>query len=177
LPQSSGSPAVAPTGQPAASTSAPAATPTPSAPLAAATPTPPATPAPTPTVTQLAAAYLKAATAVNNANDAAFATWDTSAQALTDAKRLAKACAAAELAFIRAVQKVPWYGDYKTLARRVLTPDNQRYVTYRSAMMSKTWVDYNVNWNEADKANTQGSAASNELRIALGLPPVPHLGR
>ena len=107
----------------------------------------------------------------------AFATWDKSAQTLTDAKRLAKACAAAELAFIRAVQKIPWYGDYKTLARRVLTLDNQRYVSYRSAMMSKTWVNYNVNWNEAHKANTQGSAASNELRIALGLPPVPQLGR
>lgn len=75
------------------------------------------------------------------------------------------------------MQKIPWYGDYKTLARRVLTLDNQRYVSYRSAMMSKTWVNYNVNWNEAHKANTQGSAASNELRIALGLPPVPQLGR
>jgi len=34
----------------------------------------------------------------------AFATWDKSAQTLTHAKRLAKACAAAELAFIRAVE-------------------------------------------------------------------------
>jgi hypothetical protein len=188
LSRSSGSPAVAPTSPPAASRPAPtatptssptltAATPTSSAPLAAATPTSSATPAPTPTVEQLAAAYLEAATAVDKANDAAFATWDKSAQTLTDAKRLAKACAAAELAFIRAVQKIPWYGDYKTLARRVLTLDNQRYVSYRSAMMSKTWVNYNVNWNEAHKANTQGSAASNELRIALGLPPVPQLGR
>jgi len=189
LSQSPGSPAVAPTGPPAASTSAPTATPTPSTPLAAATPTPSptplaaatptpsATPAPTRTVTQLATAYLNAATAVNNANDAAFATWGKSAQTLTDAKRLAKACAAADLAFIRGVQKIPWYGDYKTLARRVLTPDNQRYVSYVSAMMSKTWVDYNVNWNEADKANREGSAAANELRIALGLPSVPHLGR
>lgn len=188
LSQSSGSPAVAPTAPPAASTPAPTATPTPSSPLAAttptpstplanATPTPSTTPAPTPTVTQLAAAYLKAATAVNKANDAAFATWERSAHTLTHAKRLAKACAAAELAFIRVVQKIPWYGDYKTLARRVLTPDNQRYVSCRAAMMSKTWVDYQVNWNEADKANTKASAASNELRIALGLPPVPHAGR
>ena len=187
LSQSPGSPAVAPTGPPAASTSAPTATPTPSTPLAAATPTPSAplaaaptqapTPAPTPTVSQLAAAYLKAATAVNKANAAASSTWDTSARTLTDATRLAKACAAAELVFIRAVQTIPWYGDYKSLARRVLTPDNQRYISYRSAMVSKTWADYNLNWNEADLANTQGSAASNELRIALGLPPVPLLGR
>ena len=115
--------------------------------------------------------------AVNTENGAAFATWRKSALTLTDAKRLAKACAAAELAFIRAVQTIPWYGDYKTLARRVLTPDNQRYVSYRSAMMSKTWVDFNVNWIQADKANREGSAAANELRIALGLPSVPHLGR
>lgn len=185
---SSGSPAVAPTSPPAASTAAltaapapsptplAAATPTQSAPLAAA-PTASPTPAPTPTVSQLAAAYLKAATAVNKANAAASSTWDTSARTLTDATRLAKACAAAELVFIRAVQTIPWYGDYKSLARRVLTPDNQRYISCRSAMVSKTWADYNLNWNEADSANTQGSAASNELRIALGLPPVPDLGR
>ena len=85
--------------------------------------------------------------------------------------------AAAELAFIRAVQAIPWNGDYKSLARRVLTPDNQRYIFCRSAMVSMTWVDYNLNWNQANTANTQGSAASNELRIALGLPPVPDLGR
>ena len=114
---------------------------------------------------------------MNKANAAASSTWDTSARTLTDATRLAKACAAAELVFIRAVQTIPWYGDYKSLARRVLTPDNQRYISYRSAMVSKTWADYNLNWNEADSANTQGSAASNELRIALGLPPVPLLGR
>jgi hypothetical protein len=186
--QSSGSTAVAPTSPPAASPVAPTATPTPSpTPLAAATPTPSAplaagptlspTLAPTPTVSQLAAAYLKAATAVNKANAAASSTWDTSARTLSDAKRLAKACAAAELAFIRAVQAIPWYGDYKSLARRVLTPDNQRYISYRSAMVSNTWVEYNLNWNEADTANRQASAASNELRIALGLPPVPDLGR
>ena len=186
--QSSGPPAVAPTGAPAASTAAPTATPAPSpTPLAAATPTPSAplaaaptaspTPAPFPTVSQLAAAYLKAATAVNKANAAASSTWDTSARTLTDATRLAKACAAAELAFIRAAQTIPWYGDYKSLARRVLTPDNQRYISCRSAMVPKTWADYNLNWNDADTANTQASAASNELRIALRLPPVPQRGR
>jgi hypothetical protein len=186
--QSSGPPAVAPTSPPAASTAAPTATPAPSpTPFAAATPTQSAplaaaptespTPAPIPTVSQLAAAYLRAATVVNKANGAAFATWDTSARTLTDATRLAKACAAADLAFIRAVQAIPWNGDYKSLARRVLTPDNQRYIFCRSAMVSMTWVDYNLNWNQANTANTQGSAASNELRIALGLPPVPDLGR
>ena len=94
-----------------------------------------------------------------------------------DAKREAKACAAAELTFIRAVQAIPWYGDYKTLARQVLTPDNRRYVAHGRAMASTTWADYEVYQHEADSANTDASAASNELRIALGLPPVPLLGR
>lgn len=173
LSQSSGSPAVAPTGLPAALTPAPTATPTPPTPLAAATPTPSATPAPTPTVKQLAAAYLKAATAMNTARDKAWATWHKSAQTLTHAKRLARADAAAELAFIRAVQTIPWYGDYKTLARRVLTPHNQAYVYYRSAMTSKTRLEWNDNMAEADNASVKASAAANELRIALGLPPVP----
>jgi hypothetical protein len=44
-------------------------------------------------------------------------------------------------------------------------------------MASTTWAAYNVSWNEADAANRQAAAASNELRIALGLPPVPLLGR
>jgi hypothetical protein len=94
-----------------------------------------------------------------------------------DAKREAKACAAAELTFIRAVQEIPWSGDSRNLARRVLTRDNQRYVSCRSAMVSRTWADFNVNWGQADTANTEGSAAANELRIALGLPPVARLGR
>ena len=89
-----------------------------------------------------------------------------------DAKRRAKALAAAELAFVRAVQRIPWYGDYTSLARRVLTIDNLRYVALRSAMTSTSWADYGVNWNKADAVTTTGSAASNELRIALGLPPV-----
>jgi hypothetical protein len=189
LSRSSGSPPVAPTSPPAASTPVATAmltpsaqlaatTPTPSpTPLAPATPTPSATSSPTPTIRQLAAAYLEAATAVNTANGAAFATWRKSRQTLADAKRLARACAAAELAFIRAVQKIPWFGDSRTLSRRVLTHANQRYVSDRSAMISRRWVDYNVNWNEAETANKEGSVASNELRIALGLPPVPHLGR
>jgi hypothetical protein len=144
-----------------------------SSPLAAATPPPSATPAPTPTIKQLAAAYLKVATAYNKANDKAWATWKKSAQTLTYAKRLARAYAAADLAFIRAVQKIPWYGDYKTLARRVLTYDNQAYVSERLATISKTWGEWNDGMDAADKAGLKASAAANELRIALGLPPVP----
>ena len=160
-----------------AATPAPSATPAPPSALPAATPAPSATPAPTPSVAQRAAAYLEAATAVNDANGAALATWQQSARTLMDAKRQAKACAAAELTFIRAVQEIPWSGDSRNLARRVLTRDNQRYVSCRSAMVSRTWVDFNVNWGQADTANTEGSAAANELRIALGLPPVARLGR
>jgi hypothetical protein len=173
LSQPSGSLAIAPTGPPAALTPAPTATPTPPTPLAAATPTPSVAPAPTPTVEQLATAYLEAATAMHKARDTAGATWDKSVQTLTHAKRLARAYAAAELAFIRAVQAIPWFGDYKTLARRVLTPHNQAYVYYRSAMTSKTWLEWNNHVAEADKASVKAAAAANELRIALGLPPVP----
>ena len=188
---SSGPPAAAPTSPPAASTPVSTATPSPSSLLAAMTPTPSptlaaltpmpsanlATPALTPTVAQLAAAYLEAATSVNRANDAAIATWQKSARTLIDATRLAQACASAELAFLRAVQKIPWSGDSGNLARRVLTHDNQRYVSCRSAMESGTWVDFDVDWSQADTANTAGSVAANELRIALGLPPVPQMGR
>ena len=194
LSPSSGSPAVAPTSlfaaatpaptatpappsATAAATPAPAAAPAPPSALPAATPTPSATPAPTPTVAQLAAAYLEAATEVNEANGAALATWQRSALTLMDAKREAKACGVAELTFIRAVQKIPWSGDSRNLARRVLTHDNLRYVSCRSAMVSRTWVDFNVDWSQADTANTAGSVAANELRIALGLPPVARLGR
>ena len=109
--------------------------------MPSAAPSPSATSAPIPSVAQLAAAYKQAATDVNEANGAARAAWDRSAQTLADAKRLARAYAAADLAFIRAVQAIPWYGDYKALARRVLTPDNQRYVACGSAAASTTWAE------------------------------------
>ena len=146
-----------------------------STPVAAATPTPTpsATPAPTPTVEQLAAAYLEAAAAANRASHNAWVRWDTSAQTLADAKRLAKAYAAAELAFIRALKKIPWYGDDRTLARRVLTYENQTYVAHRSAMRSKTWVAWNSRMDKAHRAGLKRVQASNELRIALGLQPIP----
>jgi hypothetical protein len=144
-----------------------------SPPLGAATPTRSATPATTLTVKQLAAAYLEAAATINRASHNAWATWDESPQTITHAKRLAKAYAAAELTFIRAVQKVPWYGVYNTLARIMLTYDNRRYVSHRSAMKSKTWVDWNECMAEAHEAGLEGLRASNELRVALGLRPVP----
>jgi hypothetical protein len=132
-PRSSTPPGAVPTGGVSASTSSPTATPTPApttltvsppatcAPVALSTPTPSPTPAPTPTISQLAAAYVDAATTFDKANRGALAAWASSARTLMDAKRRAKACAAAELAFVRAVQRIPWYGDYKTLTRRVLT--------------------------------------------------------
>jgi hypothetical protein len=163
---------------PASATPGPSlASPAAATPMPSAAPSPSMTSAPIPSVAQLAAAYEKAATTFNEANDAARAAWARSAQTLTDAKRLARGYAAADLAFIRAVQKIPWYGDDKALARRVLTPDNQRYVSVGSAMEATTWDAYSVSSNVADAANMQASAASNELRIALGLPPVPLLGR
>jgi hypothetical protein len=143
------------------------------APVAGATPGPSANPAPTPTVKQLAAAYLKAVTAYNKATAKAWAAREKLPQTLTYSKRLAKALATAHLVFIRAVEKIPWYGDYKALARRVLTCHNQEYVADRSAMTAKTWADLNYDGERADKAAEKGQAASNELRIALGLPPVP----
>jgi hypothetical protein len=183
-PRSSTPPGAVPTGGVSASTSSPTASSTPApttltvsppatgAPVALSTPTPSPTPAPTPTISQLAAAYVDAATTFDKANRGALAAWASSARTFMDAKRRAKAYAAAELAFVRAVQRIPWYGDYKTLARRVLTIDNLRYVSLRSAMTSTSWTDYNMNWNKADAVTTSGSATSNELRIALDLPPV-----
>jgi hypothetical protein len=149
---------------PAAATSTPAANPT-------AVPSP--TPAPTPTVKELAATYLKAATISNAAFDKAWATFQKSPQALADAKLLARTDAAADLVFIRAVQRIQWYGDFKTLSRKVLTYDNLTYVSERAAAISSTWAAFNANWADAGAASTKASGAANELRIALGLAPVP----
>ena len=156
---------------PDAATSTPAAaTPTPTA---SPTPVPSPTPAPTPTVKELAAAYLKAATTVNAATDKAWATYQKSGQTLADAKLLERTYAAADLVFIRAVQKIPWYGDTKALSRKVLTYDNLAYVSERAAAISNTVADLNANWAAADAASVKASGAANELRIALGLAPVP----
>jgi len=160
-----------------AQSGAPAATGGLSTPVAGATPvagtTQAPTTAPTPTVKQLAAAYLKAATASNKALDKAWATFEKSKQTLTDAKRLVKAYAAADLAFIRAVQKINFYGDLKPIARRLLTYTNQAWVAARSGMYAKSWAEWNSYWDDRGAVALKVSAAANELRVALGLPPVP----
>jgi len=158
--QATGAPSGAPVASDGAAASAPVASPV-------------LTPVPTPTVKELAAAYLKAATAANKARDKAWATYEKSPQTLTHAKRLARAYAAAELKFIRAMQKIAWYGDYKALARRVMTPENQMYVACRSATIATTWSEWNDYMTDRDTAGTKMTGAANELRIALGLPPVP----
>jgi hypothetical protein len=154
-----------------------AATPTPAAatptPTASPTPVPSATPPPTPNVKELGAAYLKVATTSNAAFDKDWATYQKSSQTLADAKLLARADAAADLVFIRAVQKIQWYGDFKTLSRKVLTYDNLTYVSERAAAISNTWAYFNDNWADAGAASTKSTGAANELRIALGLAPVP----
>ena len=61
-----------------------------------------------------------------------------------------------------------------TSAVRVILPGTHEF---GAAMESGTWVDFDVDWSQADTANTAGSVAANELRIALGLPPVPQMGR
>lgn len=132
---------------------------------------------PVTSVAQLAGAYAQAAREINEATSAAHAAWDSSKQTLADAKRMAKAYATADLAFIRAVQAIPWYGDYKALARKVLTADNLQYVSHRAAMAATTWGALKAKRSEAESANAEASVAANELRIALGLPPVPLSGR
>jgi hypothetical protein len=55
----------------------------------------------------------------------------------------------------------------------VLTYTNLAYVSERAAAISTTWADFNANWTDAGAASTKSSGAANELRIALGLAPVP----
>ena len=59
------------------------------------------------------------------------------------------------------------------IVSRLLHDYNQLYVLDRSAAIARTVADFNV-W--ASRAERQGSVTSgdaNELRLALGLPPVP----
>lgn len=151
---------------PSAATPAPAVS---SAPTAVPSPTP----APTPTVKQLAAAFLKAATAVNKANDKAWAAYTKSQQTLAYAKRLASAYSKAQLTFIRAVNAIPWYGDYKAIARRLVTYSNEEYVYMRDAATATSWLEWNGAMADLDRVSGKRAGVSNELRLALGLPPVP----
>ena len=55
----------------------------------------------------------------------------------------------------------------------MLTYENQISVAHRSAMRSKTWVAWNSRMDKAHRAGLKRVQASNELRIALGLQPIP----
>lgn len=150
----------------ATSTPTPMPTPTPTA-------TPTATPIPPPTKEELAAAYLKAATTYNTAADKAWKTFRKSPRTLTYVKRLDAAYAKAELAFIRAVQAIPWTADFKPIAGRLITCSNQEYVYDKSASKATTTSDVIRYENKATAQSEKCAGIANELRLALGLPPVP----
>ena len=131
------------------------------------------TPVPTPTTKELASEYLRAATTANNASDAAAAIYTKSSQTFTDVKRYDLAWAKVELAFIRAVQAIRWTPPFKPIAQRLISCDNQSYVYSLIASKAKDSLTEVANYNKADAQSAKCSAIANELRLSLGLPPVP----
>jgi hypothetical protein len=146
------------------------ATPTPTA---APNPSPTVTPAPTPTTKDLAAAYLKAATIANKADDNALAAYTKSPKTLTYAKRYDAAVAKSSLVFIRTIQAIPWTPEFMPIARRLISCDNQTYVYAVIASKDKDSLSESTDWNKANAQSAKCSAIANELRLGLGLPPVP----
>ena len=143
-------------------------------PSLAASPSPAVSPSPEPlTKAQQAALYLKAATAANKAVDAASKTYMKSNQGLTAAKRELAALAKATLTFIRAMQQIPFTAEYRSIVNRLLRDHNQLYVRERNAATAQSWAEFTMWANRVvnQAATTTGDA--NELRLALGLPPVP----
>jgi hypothetical protein len=94
-------------------------------------------------------------------------------QGLTAAKRELAALAKATLTFIRAMQQIPFTAEYRSIVNRLLRDHNQLYVRERNAATAQSWAEFTTWANRVvnQAATTTGDA--NELRLALGLPPVP----
>lgn len=158
---------------PLAATATVAPVPPPTPPASTPTIAPAPSPSTPPTIEELASAYLHAATTSNKAFDAAIKTYNSSSKSLKPLRRLASAYTSIQLAFIRAVQSISWWGDAKGIARRLLTCDNEVYVYYASAAKEKTYSSMVADLNKGDAKSVRCSGIANELRLAIGLPPLP----
>ena len=136
------------------------------------TPTAAPTPPP-PTLSELGAAYLAAATKHNKSIDATWKAFSKTSKGLTATRKLASGYATATLTFIREVQAIAWWGDPKSIARRLLTCDNEAYVWYATAAKEKRLSPMVSDLNKGDAKSVKCAAAANELRISLDLAPIP----
>ncbi len=139
------------------------------------TPTIAASPTPAPTLSpkELGTLCLKAATTYNKAVDEAGAAWRKSNQGLTADKREYAAFAKAELAFIRTVQAIPFTPKFTAIVARLVHDNNALYVYEQSASKARTLTEFVLWANRVERQASVAATDSNELRLALGLPPVP----
>jgi hypothetical protein len=120
-----------------------------------------------------APAYLKAATKWYKAAKKAEAVYEKSSQNLRATKRLFRGYAAVDLAFMRAACDIPWTGEPKPIARRLLSCWNKVYAYEAGASKAKSFSSLDVSADRADRQGAKCSGVANELRLELGLDPVP----
>ena len=78
-----------------------------------------------------------------------------------------------DLRFLKTVQAIPWFGENKGIARRLLACDNAQFVLERSVAKAKSVLDLNRYINkESDKKRRLLRDCQRALHFA-GLPPVP----
>jgi hypothetical protein len=140
-------------------------------------PMPTAMPAPTPTApptfAELGAMYLTVATTRNRANDVAHKAYLKAPNTLKYWRIYGAAIAVADLAFLKSIQVIAWWGDTVTIERRLFTCNNVQYVDDRAVATATSLYQASVLLTKAVNQSASCSAISNELRLTLGLAPVP----
>jgi len=125
-------------------------------------------------------AYLGAAGKVNAAWDSAWAerqlavensyTESTDLEAITN---YYSAGSVADLAFIKDLQAIEWSDSYSNTASRLISCMNELYVIERDVILRTNMQAAIDQANKADEKNQNCRGIANELRISLGLDPVP----
>ena len=128
---------------------------------------------PLPTAADLAAAYLSAAGKLDQANERAIAAYDQTSKDLMAGKKVQRALAKNELAFIDELMGSLWLGDSGPVASQLFMCHSALSELEKSAGRAKSVGRFEQLKAEAEDKTAECSEIANELRVTLGLPEVP----
>ena len=118
--------------------------------------------------------YLACADPANKADDVLVAQWNKPAtlKSLKALNSVTKQLAASEGTFMKCVRAIPWTQDFAADVHDLLKADSAVQVLYLELSTAKTFSEFN-RINAQLNAETASTAAANQLRGDLGLPPPP----
>jgi hypothetical protein len=118
--------------------------------------------------------YLACADPANKTQDQLYATWNKRAtlKSLSALRSVTKQLADLQGTFLACVRAIPWTPAFESDVHDLLKAFSAVQVLYLDLAASKTFSIFNY-YNAKLTAETASTAAANQLRGDLGLPPPP----